>query len=88
MTRFLCSKAVVVTQLTVFLAACTSQTAPDSFDMAIQESTEIISAADTRPVLLQAADHRTSPSTHAAIGEFADRLRGEPIRLGYEAKPD
>jgi len=55
--------------------------------MANLESTEIQSAADIRPVLVKIADHRSPPSTHSAIGEFSDLLRGEPLgsrlRSGY-----
>jgi len=85
MTKFLFCKAVVAAQITVFLTACGSQTVSDNFAMANLESTEIQSAADIRPVLVKIADHRSPPSTHSAIGEFSDLLRGEPLGLGYEA---
>jgi hypothetical protein len=84
MSKFLSCKAVVVTQIIICLAACTSQTALDNFEMANLESTKIEFAADTRVVLEKVDDHQSAPSTHAAIGEFADLLRGEPLDLGYE----
>jgi hypothetical protein len=85
MIKFLFCKAAVTAQITVFLAACASQPAPDNFEMDSLAYTRMEPTANIRPVLVKVADHRSPPSTYAAIGEFSDLLRGETLGLGYEA---
>lgn len=84
MSSFLCGKAFVLVHLPVFPTACASQSAPDNFEITDLASSEIEFTAYTGPLLMNVDDHRSAPSSHAAIGEFTDVLRGEPLGLGDE----
>lgn len=84
MKRFLNGKAFAIVQLAVFLTACTNQTTPINFKMTDLKSTGTEIASEPLPVQVKIDNHRSPPSTHAAIGEFADLLCGEPLGFGYE----
>lgn len=79
MTRFLNGKAFVAVPLPVFLPACANQSAPAHYAMTDLKSTGTEVSTVTHPARAIHNDHNSPPSTHAAIGEVADMLRGEPL---------